>query len=181
MKKIFVVLVVMLTTVSVFAQNKDWKDMSIEERRKELNVPNPNEEALEHSKTQAEYWGWERMQEQRKWEEEVRAEQQRLLKEQQRVEGEQRRLQVEKWRKEMAEKAKAEKQAAELRAAAIAKQPKKVQDSINKKEVFIGMTKEQVLLSWGKPEHINRTVGQWESMSNGFMEVAPTFILKIAS
>ena len=33
--------------------------------------------------------------------------------------------------------------------------------AIKEKKVFIGMTKEQVLASWRKPEDINRSVGMW--------------------
>lgn len=33
--------------------------------------------------------------------------------------------------------------------------------AIEKKEIYIGMTKEMVLMSWDKPEKINRDVGSW--------------------
>ena len=47
------------------------------------------------------------------------------------------------------------------REALIAKQPKAIRELINAKKVQLGMTKEQVILSWGKPEDISRTVGSW--------------------
>jgi len=37
----------------------------------------------------------------------------------------------------------------------------KFKDEILKRKVAIGMTKEMVIDSWGKPEDINRTVGTW--------------------
>lgn len=39
--------------------------------------------------------------------------------------------------------------------------PKKIWYAIENEEVLIGMSKEQVLLSWRKPRKINRTVGTW--------------------
>jgi hypothetical protein len=60
-------------------------------------------------------------------------------------------------RKELAE---IEKEDAKRRAE-IAKQPRDTQQMINSKEIKLGMTKEQVLLSWGKPDRINRDVGRW--------------------
>ncbi len=47
------------------------------------------------------------------------------------------------------------------RRAAIARQPRDIQQLINSREIRLGMTKEQVLLSWGKPASINRSVGTW--------------------
>lgn len=37
----------------------------------------------------------------------------------------------------------------------------KTWNAIKKNEVFIGMNKDMVLLSWGKPSDINRTIGSW--------------------
>ena len=36
-----------------------------------------------------------------------------------------------------------------------------VKSDIRKRYVHIGMTKDQVLISWGRPNDINRTVGTW--------------------
>lgn len=47
------------------------------------------------------------------------------------------------------------------RKDAIANQPKHIQEEINSNKIKLGMTREQVLLSWGKPNKINRTVGKW--------------------
>lgn len=44
------------------------------------------------------------------------------------------------------------------REEAISRQPKDVQDLIRKRRIRIGLNAEQVVLSWGKPEHINRTI-----------------------
>jgi hypothetical protein len=60
-------------------------------------------------------------------------------------------------RKELVE---IEKEEAKRRAA-IARQPRDIQQLINSREIRLGMTKEQVLLSWGKPASINRSVGTW--------------------
>ncbi|MDA3971632.1 MAG: hypothetical protein PF442_09805 [Desulfobulbaceae bacterium] len=38
---------------------------------------------------------------------------------------------------------------------------KKVMESIESKKIFAGMTKEQVLLSWGEPKKRNTSVGSW--------------------
>lgn len=42
-----------------------------------------------------------------------------------------------------------------------AKWGKKVLDAINREKVFIGMTKEQAIASWGRPETINSDKGSW--------------------
>ncbi len=60
----------------------------------------------------------------------------------------------------------AEKKATELRRqkerkARIESFPTNIQECIKKKKVILGMTTEQVTLSWGWPEHINRSVGKW--------------------
>lgn len=39
--------------------------------------------------------------------------------------------------------------------------PARIADAIQQQEVVLGMTAEQVKLSWGKPEDVNRTVGSW--------------------
>jgi len=39
--------------------------------------------------------------------------------------------------------------------------PKKILTAIKNGKVFIGMTKQQVIASWGDPATINRTVGKW--------------------
>ena len=51
-----------------------------------------------------------------------------------------------------------EKIAKEKRQAAIKKQPKRIQKLINNGEISIGMTADQVVLSWGLPSDINRTM-----------------------
>lgn len=33
--------------------------------------------------------------------------------------------------------------------------------AIEKKQIYIGMTKEMVLMSWGSPKAVNRTIGKW--------------------
>lgn len=38
---------------------------------------------------------------------------------------------------------------------------KEIRDCILKGSIRIGMTKEQVLLSWGQPSHRNTSVGSW--------------------
>lgn len=38
---------------------------------------------------------------------------------------------------------------------------KKVEQAVLNGKIFIGMTKQQVIESWGKPDDINRTVGRW--------------------
>lgn len=50
-----------------------------------------------------------------------------------------------------------EKSAAEKRAAA----KKRAETEAEKRKVYIGMSKDDVLKRWGKPENINRTVGSW--------------------
>ena len=40
----------------------------------------------------------------------------------------------------------------------VALQPAIIQSEIHQKQVRIGMTRQQVLLSWGRPHDINRTV-----------------------
>ena len=40
---------------------------------------------------------------------------------------------------------------------------KKTWKAIEKNKIYIGMNKEMVLMSWGKPKDINRTVGSWGS------------------
>jgi len=39
--------------------------------------------------------------------------------------------------------------------------PSDIENLIIEKRIRIGMTKQQVILSWGKPERINRSVGSW--------------------
>jgi hypothetical protein len=43
----------------------------------------------------------------------------------------------------------------------LAKWGQRVVKAIKEKKVLIGMTKEQVIISWGKPRDINRTGGAW--------------------
>lgn len=43
----------------------------------------------------------------------------------------------------------------------IAKFPQKIQQLILAKKISLGMTKEQVRLSWGSPKDINRSAGSW--------------------
>jgi len=50
---------------------------------------------------------------------------------------------------------------AEIRKSKIAKFPPEIQAAINKQHVLLGMTQEQVRLSWGEPRQINRTVFRW--------------------
>jgi len=39
--------------------------------------------------------------------------------------------------------------------------PKDIQELINGKKIRIGMTGEQVIFSWGRPERINESIGAW--------------------
>lgn len=39
--------------------------------------------------------------------------------------------------------------------------PADIQNCIKNKQVQIGMTEEQVILSWGRPKRINESVGRW--------------------
>lgn len=41
------------------------------------------------------------------------------------------------------------------------KWPIRITSRIKNKKICLGMTKEQVRLSWGRPDDINRTVGSW--------------------
>lgn len=43
----------------------------------------------------------------------------------------------------------------------ISKYNKKIQNLIKERKITIGMTPKQAILSWGKPDDINRTVGSW--------------------
>lgn len=43
----------------------------------------------------------------------------------------------------------------------IAKWGQRVINAIKESKVFIGMTKEQVITSWGDPDNINKSVGRW--------------------
>jgi hypothetical protein len=47
------------------------------------------------------------------------------------------------------------------REQAINRQPKDMQTLIRKNKIQLGMNKEQVTLSWGRPEKINESVGRW--------------------
>jgi hypothetical protein len=47
------------------------------------------------------------------------------------------------------------------RAERIKTFPLEIQKTIKEGKVQLGMTKEQVIFSWGKPERINRSVGSW--------------------
>ena len=47
------------------------------------------------------------------------------------------------------------------REDAIAQHPKEHQELIRKRRVCIGMSKDAVILAWGRPQSINRTVGAW--------------------
>jgi len=74
--------------------------------------------------------------------------------EQRRAEEEAKHLEENKILKERDEKRREE-------SRLIKKWGKKTAKAIMEKEVFIGMTKEQVVASWGSPTDINRTVGSW--------------------
>jgi len=39
--------------------------------------------------------------------------------------------------------------------------PEHIQEAVLQRKIILGMTKQQVELSWGKPERINRSVGTW--------------------
>lgn len=54
-----------------------------------------------------------------------------------------------------------EKREKQQRDAKIKSFPPDIQRCISEKKVQIGMSTEQVILSWGRPEHINRSVGKW--------------------
>jgi sRNA-binding protein len=62
---------------------------------------------------------------------------------------------IEKVERERKERAKRE------RDAKISTFPIHIQELIKSKKMQLGMTKEQVIFSWGKPEQINRSVGSW--------------------
>lgn len=49
----------------------------------------------------------------------------------------------------------------EEREAAIAAQPEPVRTQIRSGKVYLGFTKEQVVLTWGKPLRVNRHGGSW--------------------
>jgi len=58
---------------------------------------------------------------------------------------------------EMAKQKKAAAIAKKKRDEAIARQPAEAQEMIRKRQIRIGMTKEQVILAWGRPSDINTT------------------------
>ena len=43
----------------------------------------------------------------------------------------------------------------------LAQFPLRIRTAIQSKKIVLGMTEEQVLLSWGKPHDINKSVGSW--------------------
>ncbi|OGU40888.1 MAG: hypothetical protein A2455_17145 [Ignavibacteria bacterium RIFOXYC2_FULL_35_16] len=43
----------------------------------------------------------------------------------------------------------------------ISKFSKKIQNMVKERKIAVGMTSEQAILSWGKPDDIKRTIGSW--------------------
>jgi hypothetical protein len=90
----------------------------------------------------------------------------RLEKEEKRIKAEEKRIKEER---QAQIRAQQEKQEREIRAQQgeyeieikLSKYEPRVRELIRQRRINLGFTKEQVELSWGEPERINRTVGRW--------------------
>jgi len=171
MKQWVLILIVILGLIfsSSTIQSKSWKEMSEQER--EEAVSKMTFEQLEHRYLE--------MQEKRGkaienldlpgLSEEEKVELEALTKERNsRLAIIREKKEIEEENRKKAEREKKEKKEIEQkkrkkaeREAVINRQPKDIQELMRRRKVQIGMTKEQVTLSWGKPERINRTVGKW--------------------
>jgi hypothetical protein len=129
--------------VKEFLLNEEWKTSSIEQRRGIVKRVHPklsvDEDALGRSESYTEYLYWLNRNEDERERKRSLKEAPERAKAQKRKEAEQKRI----------------------REEAIKAQPFNIQKLINEKEIGIGMTKEQVVLSWGKPKDIHRHVGRW--------------------
>jgi hypothetical protein len=149
--------VVIIFGLSVVCSAKEWEEMTLTERMDAVRtIPCPidlpwyctytfNTGLMEKAVSLEEYWKliYEQC-------EQEQAERERLDKKAKEAER--------KAREEVEAQRKREKME---REAAIKRQPFNIQQDIKERKIRLGMTREQVILSWGKPNNIHRTVGSW--------------------